>query len=226
MKLLVLAFTCLVLSNSQLAAQQCTIQTTAKHFKIKLARTITSATARESDYVEFTTLEDIYSVPKDDCPVVLVAKETSVFGVVTRRKHRHFPFKKGELEIRLDPLKMWNGFEVPLEIVRHPPIPGKKAPKSCKGIISNCVAGRKNAVVAPVVPATAASGGAVVAAVAENAATKIIALSGLFTLLSAGEIGEFLNGTDAVVEEGEVFDMKIPANVEVVPPPKEKEKKE
>lgn len=217
MKLLPVLGISLFLFTVSVSAQTCTI---AAHrpFKIKLERTISSATARESDYVQFTTLEDIYCAESDK-PVI--PKDTIVFGVVTRRKHRHFPFKKGELEVQLEPMRLGkNAVQVDVSILRRPPLTGSKPQQGCKGVTSNCISGRKNSVVAPIVEAIAAAGSAIVAGVADTQATKIIALTGLFELVGNGGVTEIVNGTDSHLEEGEIFDMLIPKSLNV-PPPKE-----
>jgi len=217
-------------------AQTCEIFVTAdRPFKIKLEKTVSSATARESDYVQFTTLEPIYSTravklgkntstAEDKCPFVLFDKGTSIFGVVTRRKHRRFPFRNGELEVQLDPLKNWDGNIIQVAIKRHEPPPRKDPPKTCKEGDSRCLAGRKNAPVAPVVPGIATAGSSVVAGVADDKTTRIIAVSGIFTLVGQGGIAELLNGTDAALEAGEVFDLIIAPGLTVIPTPKEPEK--
>jgi hypothetical protein len=223
MKLLPVLGISLFLFTVNVSAQTtCTI---AAHrlFKIKLERTISSATARESDYVQFTTLEDIYCVDSDT-PVI--PKDTIVFGVVTRRKHRHFPFKKGELEVQLEPMRLGkNAVETKVSILRRTPVPGAKPQQGCKGVAENCISGRKNGVVAPIVEAVAATGGAIVAGVADAQATRIIALAGLFELVSNGGITELVNGTDSQLEEGEIFDMLIPTKLNVPPPEKPKGEK-
>jgi hypothetical protein len=204
--------------------QTCEILVTKRPFKIKLERTVSSATARESDYVLFTTLENIYSTREGNCPAVLFPAGTNIFGTVTRRKHRKFPFRKGELEVKLEPLKIWNGETVSLEIQRRQPPPANDPPKNCKEGNHKCLAGRKNPAVAPVVASIATAGSSVIAGVADDKTTRIIAWSGLFTLISQGGIAELLNGTDAVLEVGEVFDLEIGEGVKVTPVPKDPEK--
>ena len=60
-----------------------------RRFKIKTVVGANSATAREADYVEFKTMEKIYSI--ENPPKVLFDKDTSIFGYVTHRKKRRFP---------------------------------------------------------------------------------------------------------------------------------------
>jgi hypothetical protein len=203
------------------ASGQCDIDS-SRPFKIKLTRTVSSATARASDYVEFTTLEDIYSVGGNDCatPQVLIPKETSVFGYVKKSKHRHFPFVNGSLEVQLEPLINWDGHPIIISVVRRTPVPNEKAPKPCKTVPTNCLAGRKNPSVAPVVAGIAAAGAAVVTAVAGSSATRIVAATGFFTLLSQSDVAQILNGADAGLDENEVFDLVIAAHQIMKPAPK------
>ena len=90
-----------------------------RRFKIKAVVGANSGTAREADYVEFKTMEKIYST--DNPPRVLLDKDTSIFGFVTHRKKRQFPFKRGQIELRLEPLINWNGERIELAVLRHGP---------------------------------------------------------------------------------------------------------
>lgn len=219
MKPLLLVAVSLFSLSVSVSGQSCTILAT-EAFKIKLAQTVSSASARESDYVEFVTLEDIYSVGTEECKTqVLIPKGTSVFGVVTRRKHRHFPFVGGKLEVKLEDLKVWDGRRIHISIARHPSM-GNDPPKPCKDAASNCLAGRRNATVAPIVPATATTGSAIVAAVARSSTTRVLAATALFSLTAQGGIGDLLNGTDAQLTKDEVFDMQIAPGSAMTPPPK------
>ena len=62
-----------------------------RRFKLEAVVGANSGTAREADYVEFKTMEKIYST--DNPPRVLFDKGTSIFGLVTHRKKRQFPFR-------------------------------------------------------------------------------------------------------------------------------------
>ncbi len=234
-------------TSSQTEATQTSVQTTPtpppcpvgtrldialrNPYKIKLAQTISSSTARVSDFVEFTTLEDIYSVKTDVCPArVLLAKGTSVFGVVTLGKHRHFPFVGGKLEVRLVAIKTWDGDKINVEISRYLPpnlhedeeLAKEGRRNSCEELTVNCVRGRRNTVVAPLVPGTATvTGTAVTAVVARELTTKVILATTFLTLASQPNVGELLNGTDAQLSKDDVYNMEIigPASA-TVPPPK------
>lgn len=180
-----------------------------RRFKIKAVVGVSSATAREADYVEFKTMENIYST--DTPPVVLFAKDTPVFGVVTLRKARHFPLRRGKLELILEPLINWNGDEIHIAIARHGPVNNpdrrKRRNDPCKERRENCIAGRGNAAVAPLVPAIAAAGAGAVTAIAKDDDTEFIAATAFFTI--AKEIGNLLNGTDVEVSKDEIFDLII-----------------
>lgn len=227
-------------------------------FKIQAVNGVTSSTARAADYVEFKTMENIYSkwippVPAIPAtrssketpeipatpPAVLFAKDTSIFGVVTRRKHRHFPFVGGKLELELEPLITWNRQEIQMGIARHGPIHNKaEADESdkerkarnnpCKDIdpkTHRCVAGRRNASVSPVVAAAAGAGSGVVTAVAGDSKTRFIAATAFFSL--AKDVGDLLNGSDAEIAKEEIFDLYIttPSVCKMPEPPKPKEEK-
>jgi len=200
------------------AVAQCKEELTPqKHaFKIKAVQGVSSSTARVADYVEFTTMESIYSVPVEGESKVLIAKGTPVFGIVTRRKHRHFPFVGGKLEVKLEPLINWDGAEISVRIARRGPIyeletkkETKERNKPCKSDGTNCVAGRRNASVAPIVPAIAAAGTAAIASVAGNTETRFIAGAALLTIAAQQGIGDLLNGTDAEISKDEIFDMFV-----------------
>jgi hypothetical protein len=197
---------------------------TAKAYKIKSVGTVTSSTARPSDYVEFTTMEDVYSEPEGPCPAqVMIPKGTSVFGIVVDRKHRHFPFTNGKLTVQLVPYNTWDNQNITLSISRKDPLrndceagkrkAGASAPQG------NCVAGRANANVAAVIPATAAGGTAVLGALSDTPTGRIIAATALFAIISQQNVGDLVNGTDAQIAKDEVFDMKIDGPVKIVPPP-------
>src|SRR6266498_43449 len=93
------------------------LKSSQRRFKIKTIVGASSEKAREADYVEFKTMEKIYST--DNPPRVLFDKDTSIFGVVTHRKSRHFPFRRGKIELRLEPLINWNGDEIQMAIFRY-----------------------------------------------------------------------------------------------------------
>src|ERR1044072_3640266 len=93
------------------------LQPGTRKFKIKAVNGVSSKTAREADYVEFKTMEPIYSTGNP--PVVLFAKDTPIYGFVIFRKSRHFPIRKGKLELRLEPLINWNGDDIQIAISRH-----------------------------------------------------------------------------------------------------------
>lgn len=189
-------------------------------FKIKVVSGVSSSTARVADYVEFKTMENIYSRTNPLKP--LFAKDTPIYALVTRRKHRHFPFVGGKLELKLDPLVNWDGEPVQIAIARHGPIDTTEAGESNKerkarskpcGLDrdgkrkTNCIAGRRNASVAVIVPATAAAGAGAIAAVAKEDETRFIAATAFFSL--AKELGNLLNGTDADINANEIFDMFV-----------------
>jgi hypothetical protein len=187
-----------------------------RRFKIKTVVGVSSATAREADYVEFQTMENIYSVGDPDKktpPVLLFEKGTPIYGVVSVRKSRHFPFKRGKLELVLQPLVNWNGEKYELGIARHGVIRATDKPKRrndpCKetDIPNPCVAGRGNAEVAPLVAATAAGGAAALAALADEEETLFIAATAFFAI--AKDVGNLLNGTDVGIAKDEIFDLVI-----------------
>lgn len=197
-----------------------------RKYKIKAVLGVSSATARVADYVEFKTLENIYVLEdevrgenKVKVVKVLFAKDTPIFGVVTRRKHRHFPFVGGKIEIELEPLQNWDGNLIQLAVYRREPFKEsslktkedtKEINQACKDKRDGCVAGRRNASVAPIVPAVATAASGVVAAVAKDDETRFIAATAFFTI--AKEVGNLLNGTDAEIAKDEVFDMKLRLN--------------
>ncbi|MCU1267990.1 MAG: hypothetical protein JWM21_4308 [Acidobacteria bacterium] len=193
-------------------------------YKIKAAGTVTSSTARPDDYVEFTTMEDIYSIAEDGCKAqVLIPKGTSLFGFVELRKHRHFPLVDGKLTVRLRPYKAWDGETVDLSISRKNPrrndcVPGTRKGKNLATPPENCIAGRANANVAALVPAAAAMGTAILAAVAKTTAGKILAATALFTIVAQQNVGDLLNGTDAQINKDEVFDVEIVKPVKIPAP--------
>jgi hypothetical protein len=195
-------------------------------YKIKAMTLLDSATARVGDYVEFQTLESIYT--DADVPEEVFPKNTSIFGVVTSRKHRHFPFVRGYVELKLDPLLTWDGREINMGIRRRGPTiltapelarltreeqeaeikkRRKNASKPCRVDRENCVSGRRNAEVAPIVPAVAAAASAGVVALAKEEETGFIAATAFFSI--AKEVGNLLNGTDAKIAASEIFDLYL-----------------
>lgn len=182
-------------------------------YKIKAASVTSSENARVADYVEFQTMEDIYSMEK--YPKVLFKAGTTIFAIVTWRKHRGFPFRRGQLEIGLQPLVNWDGTEVQIGIRRHgmvrpEPDEAKLRNKPCRKAVDgiDCVAGRRDAKVAPIVPAMAGAAATAVTALAkDDDDTRFIAATAFFSI--AKEIGELLNGTDALIRQNEIFDLYI-----------------
>lgn len=197
-------------------------------YKIKVEQAVSSSTARRDDYVQFTTLEDVYSVAELNCPTkVLIEKGTSIYGRVVIRKHRHFPLVNGRLEIKLLPIKTWDATLVHVDLRRHLS-DGNNWKDTCKSLKDsrkegNCIAGRRNAVVAPIVPAIAATGGGAVSLIAEDTTSKVLGATAFFTL--AEKVGDLLNGTDAALGAGEILDMYIRGDeTKPIPPLIKKEK--
>lgn len=188
-------------------------------FKIKAVAAVDSGKGREGDYVEFQTMEPIYSQGGN----VLFAKGTPVFGVVTLRKTRHFPLVNGRIELELEPLMTWNGDRVGIGIARYA---GTREPigsnhnlnRACKEQRDGCVAGRTNPAVSGVVTSVAGAGTSALGYVADKT-VKFIAVSSFFALAKDG--AELLNGTHAEIMQGEIFNMYISYDTSVCAPPKE-----
>lgn len=192
------------------------LQPGTRKFKIKAVNGVSSKTAREADYVEFKTMEPIYS--SGNPPVVLFPKETPIYGLVTLRKSRHFPLRRGKLELQLERLVNWNGDEIEIAISRHGPLVPIDRPKqrndACETPRKNCVKGRGNAEVGILVPAVAAAAGGALAALADEEETTLIAATALFSV--AKELGNLLNGTDLEIAKDEIFDLTIEAKQQTV----------
>lgn len=187
-----------------------------RRFKIKSLVGANSGTAREADYVEFKTMEKIYSTDKPT--KVLFEKDTSIFGVVTHRKSRRFPVRRGKIEIRLEPLVNWNGEELQMAIFRHGsvknPDKAKRRNEPCKeagGVIGAerpCVAGKGNAAVGLLVTGAAVAGaGAATALSDKEADATLIAATVFFS--AAKEVANLLAGTDVEIAKDEIFDLII-----------------
>jgi hypothetical protein len=205
-------------------------------FKIKAANSVNSATARVADYVEFTTMEPIYS--NEDYPTILFDKGTSIYAVVTRREHRHFPMVRGKLEIALEPLMGWDNRRIEMAITRHGELTrnetgrvsqeelhkrNKGINKPCKVDPHNCVAARGNAEVSLLVTAVAGGAGAAVSSVAKDDDTKFIAATSFFSI--AKDLGNLLNGTDVGIVKDEIFNLQLKADSDfcAIPKPPNKE---
>ena len=186
-----------------------------RRFKIKSVVGANSGTAREADYLEFKTMEKIYST--DNPPRVLFDKDTSIYGIVTHRKGRRFPLRRGKIEIRLKPLVNWNGEEIQMAIFRHDPVKNPDRPKRradpCKesrdiiGAERPCVAGKGNAAIGLLVTGGAVAGAGTVTALAEDKDTAFIAATVFFS--TAKELANLLAGTDVEVAKDEIFDLVI-----------------
>jgi hypothetical protein len=197
-------------------------------FKIKVVNGVDSGTARVADYVEFKTMESIYAIEDQKYPTEIFPKDTPIYAVVTTRKHRHFPFVGGRLEITLEPLVTWDGTEIQMAIARHPTLPltevenralsererwaeirnrEKNTNKPCRVERKNCVAARINAEVAPVVTAIAAASAGAVGAISKDDQTRFIAATAFFSI--AKDLGNLLNGTDAKIAPNEILDLYI-----------------
>jgi hypothetical protein len=197
------------------------LQPGTRKFKIKAIVGVSSKTAREADYVEFQTMEKIYSAGNP--PKLLFDTGTSIYGAVTLRKSRHFPMRRGKIEVKLDPLINWNGDRIEIAISRHGPFPINDRPKQRNDPCEpkdprvakpNCVAGRGNAEVGILVPAVAAAASGVVTAVADDEDTEFIAATAFFSI--AKELGNLLNGTDVEISKDEIFDLTFDAKQQTV----------
>ena len=174
------------------------MQFPGRRFKIKTVVGANSATAREADYVEFKTMEKIYSI--ESPPVVLFDKDTPIFGYVTHRKKRRFPRNHAEIELRLEPLINWNGDRIEMAILRHGPVKSPDKPERrndpCESTDrpeQNCVAGRGISPVAPIFTSIAGVATGTVAAIAKDDETRFIAATTFFSL--AKELGNILAET-------------------------------
>ena len=185
-----------------------------RRFKLKAAGSINSGTSREADYVEFKLMEPVYVA--DNSKRVLFPKDTSVFGVVTRRRSRHFPVIRGKLELQLEPLINWNGERVEIAIARHGPLRESETLKErkrrnapCKDKTDepseNCVAGRGDAPVSAIVTGIAGAGPAAVSAIAKDEDTRFIAATAFFNV--AKDLANLLNGTDVGINKDDIFDL-------------------
>jgi hypothetical protein len=204
-------------------------------FKLRAANSVSSETARVADYLEFRTMEPVYS--DQDYPTVLFEKDTSIYAVVTRRKNRHFPFVRGKLEIALEPLRTWDNKRIEMAIARlgklDETVTGRLGPKElekrnkginkpCKVNEHNCIAGRGNATVSVVVTAIAGASGAAVSAVSKDDDTKFIAATSFFSI--AKDLGNLLNGTDVGIGKDEIFNLQFGQGSAVCAVPKEPKK--
>lgn len=185
-----------------------------QRFKIKTIFGANSGTAREADHVEFQTMEKIYFLGDGNKPKMLFDIKTPIFGFVTHRQKRRFPFKRGQIELELEPLINWNGQRIEMAILRHGPFKVDDKPERrndpCKKTASpnnNCIAGRGNAPVAPVITAIAGVATGTVAGISGEVETRFIAATAFFSL--AKELGNVLTGTEVEVAAGEIFDLII-----------------
>jgi hypothetical protein len=193
-------------------------------FQIEAVRDVSSGTAKEGDYVEFKVLENVSVqrvVTKDGkqqlATTPLIAKDTVVLGVVTKSHHRRFPFRNGSLYVEVRYVKGVDGTPIPVLISRPLPQPAKN-----KGVVkmatfdadnirqmageeNSRIKGRKNATVAPLVPAVAIAG----ATYFKDKTARNVAV---LTLFSQAGVGELLNGTDAKITAGEIFDVVVDAS--------------
>jgi hypothetical protein len=191
------------------------LKSDTRRFKIKALVGANSGTSREADYVEFKTMEKIPST--DNPPRVLFDKDTSIYGVVTHRKARRFPLRRGKIEIRLKPLVNWNGDEIQMGIFRHGAVKNPDKPKRrtdpCKesrDVINAerpCVAGKGNAAVGLLVTGGAVAGAVAVPLLADDKDTAFIAGTVFFS--AAKELANLLAGTDVEVAKDEIFDLVI-----------------
>lgn len=167
-------------------------------YKIKAVNGVSSKTARVADYVEFQTMEPIYS--DETYPTSVFDKGTSIYAVVTERKHRHFPLVRGKLELALEPLFLWDGNKLEMGIARHGPLRlnrdermlgedeqrklatrNRRVSKPCQFERTNCVAGRGDATVSIIVSGIAAAGPAGVTSVSKKEETRFIAATRFLT---------------------------------------------
>lgn len=185
-----------------------------RRFKLKAAGSVNSGTAREADYIEFKLMEPVYVA--DNSKRVLFPKDTSVFGIVTRRRSRHFPAIRGKLELQLEPLLNWNGERVEIAIARHGPLRKSETSKErkrrndpCKEKTDdpseNCVAGRGDAPVSAIVTGIAGAAPAAVSAIGKDEDTKFIAATAFFNV--AKDLANLLMGTDVGISKDDIFDL-------------------
>lgn len=205
-------------------------------YKIKVVTGSSSSSARIGDYVEFKTMEPIYT--DDSVPLEAFPANTPIYAVVTRRETRHFPLVRGKLEIGLEPLLTWDNQKIEMGIKRHDPLTmsetglsetelarrNRRASKPCQPYDpnrSNCVAGRGDATVSVVVTAIAGGAGTAVSALAKNDETRFIAATSFFQV--AKDLGNLLNGTDVDINKDEIFELVLLEDTKVCMLPKKEE---
>jgi hypothetical protein len=204
-----------------------------KPYKIKVVTGTSSATARVADYVEFNTMEPIYTM--EEFPQEAFPKNTSIYAVVTRRETRRFPLVRGKLEIALEPLLTWDNRKIEMGIARHPDLTpseaglsekelarrNKRVSKPCQPYDpqrSNCVAGRGDAAVSAAVTAIAGGAGTAISFVPKNNDTTFIAATSFFQV--AKDLGNLLAGTDVEISKDAIFDLVLLEHTKVCMIPK------
>jgi hypothetical protein len=226
-------------SDPDEALVRCTIER-GDSFKVKASSKISSSTAREGDFVGFVVAQDVRSSIDPNYALyqrgrIIIAKDSLAFGIVLERKHRHFPFVNGKLNISLGAVTASDGTVIPVYIDRF------KCPrclqclikegKSCDAVCSfspyksdkrsticntdvapQYVSGRADRNVAPVIQALALTALAFVGK-RDDPSVRTIAL---FTLASQVGIAELLNGTDAEIQAGDVFEAYVTARTDVI----------
>lgn len=216
------------------------------HFKVKASSTISSANTREGDFVGFEVAEEVRSsvIQSFQRGRVVISKALPAFGVVIKRKHRHFPMVNGKLNVSLGAVRANDGTPVPIFIDRFK-CPGclhclfeksQKCENVCpwskdpKGGQPDLRCGEANPSVYlqyqnPYVSGRADRNVAVV--VQALAATALAFVKEgrdnatekafiLFTLANQAGIGELLNGTDAQIQANDVFDAYVLQDTDII----------
>jgi hypothetical protein len=213
--------------------------------KVKFAKALTSGIVRNGDYVELDTLEDVFSTISDSgMPRIVIPKGTAVFGIVSDRERRFAGFKHGKFKVYLDTVRAVDGTTINVSISRpqiNIPKPDfnlstkernaltdsdkeRNAKNSCltKGN-KLCIAGRvyTSTIVGnlPAALLTAATAGLLT--VVKDSKTRIAAEVTLVNTLSSQQgLSAIVNGTDQIIDAGEIFDVEVmePKRIRVILP--------
>lgn len=218
---------------------KCTIKR-GESFKVKASKTVSSKTTRQGDFVGFELAQDVRSSVDPIRPFqrgrIVIQKASPAFGVVLERKHRHFPFVNGKLNVSLGAVTAIDGTLVPVYIDRFKcpeclsclfrhgktcdahcnfaqPISGKRSTVCNSDVERQYVSGRADRDVAPVIGAIAATALAFVDKGKDDPTLKAYLL---FTLVDQTGIPELLAGTDAEIREGEIFEAYVTSDTSIV----------
>jgi len=226
---------CLSLSTAAQVPKTVTLKPDqpAVTFKIKPTRDLTGGRIRIGDYVQFDLIEDLKRTPDGGGDrEVIIPKGTPIFGQVVDRRERFTILKKGSFGIG----KLWtttvDGQRIDLDVERPELARDQKSKDKMDGqCVDKTLEKERRAALAPCIKGRVYAGtfisnlpGALLAVATATALTRVkdkathavVGVTLADKIASQPGLSNIINGADAEMASGEIFDTAVDLKGELV----------